>query len=377
MVTAHYFNGKDARTLQVSLHPAPGLIQIRGEGVVRSEPISAVRISSKLGHAPRLVYFSDGSHCEIADHAGFEALLYEAGMKPYSLLARLEANWRHAFIATLLFLALVFSLFQWGLPWAADVASAKVPHDLALRIDTDFLKSLGKQTLKPSKVGLETQERLTHRLQAWRGLDGVEYSLKFRDSPVIGPNAFALPGGTVVVTDQLVKLANDDDEVLAVLAHELGHVSGRHPMRQLLQGTVVGLVMTWYLGDISSLLATAPTVLLQSSYSRDFERSADHYAVEKLRANGIAPTKLADILEKLEANYHARKQRESNRAAAAKKSGQPVAQTKPASGVGAGQPAGTDQDDSANEDEEGGIMGYFASHPATSERIREIRGAAK
>jgi len=66
---------------------------------------------------------------------------------------------------------------------------------------------------------------------------------------------------------------------------------------------VIGLSMTWYFGDISSLLAIAPTVMLETSYSRNFERRADLYAVTLLRRNGIKPGRLADILERLENDH--------------------------------------------------------------------------
>jgi Zn-dependent protease with chaperone function len=160
------------------------------------------------------------------------------------------------------------------------------------------------------------------------------YTLEFRSSKDIGANAFALPGGTIIVTDQLVTLAGNDEEILAVLAHELGHVSERHPLRQLLQSSVAGLAMTWYLGDISTLLAAAPTLLLQSSYSRDFERRADRYAADMLRHNGIAPARLADMLGKLESSH-------------------------PAEKAGKGQASR--------------IAEFFSSHPDTEERIRTLR----
>ncbi len=60
-------------------------------------------------------------------------------------------------------------------------------------------------------------------------------TVEFRASPIIGANAFALPGGIVIVTDQLMQLAEHDDEILAVLAHEIGHVKHRHVLRGLPQ----------------------------------------------------------------------------------------------------------------------------------------------
>jgi hypothetical protein len=84
----------------------------------------------------------------------------------------------------------------------------------------------------------------------------------------MGANAFALPGGTVVVTDQLLELSPDDAALAGVLAHEIGHVEHRHLMRQLISGTVVGVVATLLAGDTSSVMVALPAVLADLSYSR-------------------------------------------------------------------------------------------------------------
>jgi len=335
MVNANYFDGRSARQQAVTLHAAPGLLEVRGEGLLREEPLSGMRITAKLGSAPRLLYFADGAHCEVNNHADFEALLRQAGAMPHSLLSRLENSWRHALAAALLSVIFVIALFYWGLPWAANIAAGRIPARVTLSMDTHFLSAIDDGMMQPSKLSKARQMKLRERFDGLRDANGLPpHRLVFRSSQAIGANAFALPGGTVVVTDQLVTLAANDEEILAVLAHELGHVSERHPLRQLLQSSAVGLAMTWYLGDVSNLLAAAPTLLLETSYSRDFERRADRYAANLLRMNGIAPTRLADILEKLEASHRGAK--------------------------------------SSNE-QPSRIAQFFSTHPDTSERIRDLR----
>lgn len=339
MVNANYFDGHSARQQAVTLRAVPGLLEVRGEAVQRDEPLADIRLSSKLGNSPRLIYFADGAHCAVSNHAGLEALLRQAGMVPQSLLSRLENSWRHALAATAFFVLFVISSIYWGLPWVAEIAAGRVPAKVTLSMDTHFLDSIDGSMMQPSKLSNARQAHLRKRFDALRDANGLPpHRLVFRSSPEIGANAFALPGGTVVLTDQLVNLAKNDEEILAVLAHELGHVKERHPLRQLLQSSVVGLAMTWYLGDVSSLLAAAPTLLLETNYSREFERRADRYAANMLRANGIAPTRLADILEKLEASHRGAK----------------------------------------NKDEQTpSIFRFISTHPDTSERIREIRSEAK
>ena len=113
----------------------------------------------------------------------------------------------------------------------------------------------------------------------------------------------ALPGGTIVVTDALVELAQNDAEILAVIAHELGHVEHRHSLRLALQSIGAGVILVAVTGDIGSvtdLAAGLPSLLLQNGYSRDMEREADTYALAWLNTACIPPRHFADILGRLD-----------------------------------------------------------------------------
>ncbi len=334
-VSASYYDGVSARRRAVTLSVDDGRLAVLGGEVLRLEPLGIVRISEKLGSAPRLIHFADGGHCEVVDHAAFDMLLKEAGYRPHSLVSYLEGRWRYALAAILLTAACSIAAYLWGLPWAAELAASRIPYSTAHIIDEHAMHMFDEGLMQPSKLSSERQRVLQRRFNALRaGRELPSYPLEFRSSKTIGANAFALPGGTVVITDELIDLAGNDEEVLAVLAHELGHVSERHPMRQLLQSSAVALTMTWYLGDVSSLLATAPTLLLQTRYSRDFERRADRFAADMLRGNGMPATRLADILQKLESSHRGARGEKGNQS---------------------------------------GVTDLLSSHPDTSERIRALR----
>jgi Zn-dependent protease with chaperone function len=127
--------------------------------------------------------------------------------------------------------------------------------------------------------------------------------LELRSGDAVGANALALPSGIIVMTDDLVELAQHDDELVAVLAHEIGHVRGRHALRQLLQTAGVSALALAVLGDVSSIsgLASAIPALLQAKHSRDFEREADVFAKQWLMKNNIAPERFDAILCRLDA----------------------------------------------------------------------------
>ena len=98
-----------------------------------------------------------------------------------------------------------------------------------------------------------------------------------------------------------------DEEIFAVFAHELGHVVKRHSLRQLLQSTSVAIISYLILGEATEGLLDAlnalPALLMNSSYSREFETEADDYAIHLLKQLQISPEHLGNALTSL-SHYH-------------------------------------------------------------------------
>jgi Zn-dependent protease with chaperone function len=163
------------------------------------------------------------------------------------------------------------------------------------------LEKMDEEYLYASKLSAR-QERL---IQAhFNNLSNGDrrYKLHFRSAPQMGANAFALPSGDVVLTDQLVALSRDDEfrDILGVLAHEKGHVVKKHSLRMAIKTGMAGAVIGYITGDISILASTIPTILINSSYSREFEHEADVYAISELKRLNISPKYIVHLFEVLE-----------------------------------------------------------------------------
>jgi Zn-dependent protease with chaperone function len=175
-----------------------------------------------------------------------------------------------------------------------------MPADADRAIGAGTLDVLDRVAFRSSELPNKRQQELRHRfIDMTKTLDdGHEYQLEFRRGGMIGANAFALPSGIVVMTDELVEMAKSDDELIAVLAHEIGHVRGRHALRQLLQAAGVSSLAAALFGDVSSISAvlSAAPALLHAKHSRDFEREADTFAKQWLHENGIAESNFDAIL---------------------------------------------------------------------------------
>ncbi len=300
MLLAHYYDGQAARRKEVCLSTDGLSVLIQGAGIDRAVPLSEIKVSEPLGSAPRLITFSDGAVCEVRDLPGLKQLLETAGYRE-GWLDAWQRSWKIALASMVLIAGVVAAAYVWGLPLAAAWGAGRMPPVVTRTLSQNTLASLDRVLLHPSVLTHERTDEIGRRFSALTrpGNGAGDETLLYRSSPVIGPNAFALPDGTLVLLDELVALADNDEQILAVLAHEAGHVYHKHGLRLLLQSSMVGAFVGWWLGDFSSMLAAVPAALAEARYSRNLESEADAYAATMLTANGIEPVRLAEMLEKL------------------------------------------------------------------------------
>ncbi len=195
----------------------------------------------------------------------------------------------------------------WGVPRLADRIATTIPPGAEHSLGEHTLAQFDRFGLGPSGLAQDRQDELYARFQnLLQGLDrGVADRIEFRDAPDIGANAFALPGGIVVVTDQLVHRLRDDREFDAVVAHELGHQQHRHALRQALRGSLIAVVAAVFAGDVGSagaVVVAVPTFLLGSHYSRGFEAEADAFAFDLLARHQESPRWFARAMQVLQAD---------------------------------------------------------------------------
>jgi predicted Zn-dependent protease len=306
-----------------------------GDGTVTARmPRSGITADAPIRGVPRTLRLPDGEHIETADHAAVAALWPEQGIAARAAYA-LESRWWAVGGGIAVTAACVWLVVAIALPLAADPVARSISPKLESYLGKQALTSLDATVLKPSKLPDDKQEEWNDKFGAFvAGEKGEEkYGIIFRRAGM--PNAFALPGGTIVVTDEMVAAVGSDDELLAVLAHEIGHVRGRHAMRLVLQSSGLAVLMTALAGDavgVTFLAVALPTMLLQSGYSRKFEAEADDYAFAHMKRHGVSPQAFADVMRRLE------------------------------------KETGGARDNDA-------MMRYLGTHPATAERIRRAEEA--
>ncbi|MHB1351994.1 MAG: M48 family metallopeptidase [Thiobacillus sp.] len=302
---ADYFDGETSRAHAVEATLDAGELRIRGEAVDLAVPLDRIEVAPPAGHARNVVHLPGARELHSADAAALlELSRLCASARPERWAHLLESRLGFALAALVVSVLIVTAGLRWGVPAVAQLAAHALPAWVDQRIGDEALALMDQFSLSPSTLPAARRETLEQKLaDQCRRQACPPYRLLFRDSRLFGANAMALPGGTVVVTDALVGLARHDEEVLAVVAHELGHVRHRHGLRLALQSLGAGAILvavTGDIGSISDLAAGLPSLLLQSGYSRDMEREADAYALAWLNTACIPPARFAAILERLD-----------------------------------------------------------------------------
>jgi Zn-dependent protease with chaperone function len=305
-----FFDGRSSARYDVEVQIGiDRVVRVTGAGAPREYRLAEVEISERIGSTPRTLRFADGSACEIVDNDAVDAALEQLDLtSAQHRVHRLESRWHYALAAGIAIVLITWGAIQFGIPAVARHVAMALPASTDQALGRQSLELLDRTMFAPTELSPERQTAIRGRFAGiTRDLqDGHDYRLEFRRGEGIGANAFALPSGIVVMTDELVALAQSDDELAAVLAHEVGHVVHRHSLRMLLQNSATSLLMLALVGDISSasvLVASVPTVLVQARHSRQFEAEADDYAYAWLDRAGISRRTFGAILARLEEKY--------------------------------------------------------------------------
>ena len=304
-ISARYYDGRTSETTAVRLsfwHD--GSVSLSGTAEAATYKLEDLDISTRIGNTPRLIGLPDGGKCEVSDNNAIDRILRKQATNHSSLLHTLENHYLFVLAAILVTIAAGTMTFKYGLPWLAERSAHALPQSVDRSLGKGTLDLLDQTLFSPTTLEPPVQARLGRRFaQMITTLPGGrDYQLLFRAGDNIGANALALPSGIIVMTDELVAASENDDELVAILAHEIGHLEHRHSIRMAMQSTAVALIIAAISGDMvssSSLLVALPTVLIHSSYSREFETEADEYAWHYLVDNGIPTESFAGILTRI------------------------------------------------------------------------------
>jgi predicted Zn-dependent protease len=334
-----YTDGQTGHRREVTANlGAAGLNILDADGRFVAEwPYESLRLVEEV-YAGQPVRLKEGrrgiARLTFVDHTILDALADKSrhlGRRDYRRhnTARRAAIWAGALVVTVVG-------FIYGLPLVAEPIAAIVP----LKWEEALGRSVRKQAMTllagRAKVCTRNSEgraalnRLVARLSGT-----VKTRYRFRvvvvDHPLV--NAFAAPGGYVIVFRGLIDKTPTAEGFAGVLAHEMGHVIERHGTEAIVKAIGLGMVFGAIVGDSSSIGSAARDLaadLMTKSYSRSAEREADRIGVTMLNRANIRGDGFADFFNRV-----------------AKMQGP-----------------------------RGGVSSYFATHPSSTARAKRVRQMA-
>ena len=208
-----YFDGESPLAHPASLIFNSGEVTLTGDDLCLTYATDTLIVSPRVGHADRYISLPGSGQYQCADHSFLDQLTQE--IKSEGPVAWLEERYAVAVASVVIIFCALLSGYFYGLPALAQKIVPRIP------IETEIL--LGDRTLawlddnnwfESTKIDQVQQQSITKRFHQLHDTLAISphIRLEFRNSEFIGPNAFALPGGVIIITDQMVIAAESEEE---------------------------------------------------------------------------------------------------------------------------------------------------------------------
>jgi Zn-dependent protease with chaperone function len=281
-----------------------------------------------------------------ADAAAQQALLDGLNALPANTVPTL-AQWRQrtrrqrrvlqGVLVGLGVLALSVVLLVWQHDRVLDWITWQIPREVETRLGASIAEQIERdRRVLDDGAAVAAMQTIGARLVA-----GSAYSYRWLVVDDDSVNAFALPGGIIVVHRGLIERAASADELAAVLAHEAQHVEQRHSLRHLVNQTGLAAAMLVVLGDVNAVVLLIAHQAGAQYFSRSMETEADLVGVRQLHERKFLTRPMLTMFEKLK-NADARR-------------------------------GGAKKPERAEPREGAGALDWLSSHPQVDERIHAIR----
>lgn len=304
-VSARFFGSNDAHPEHASLELSAGRLWLRTARLYRPVPLDSHAIQASSGPTPRVLRFPDGGVCEV-DGAQLDQML--AGQKrpdPTNGRSRLRQCAKILALSLLILGIVLTASFHLLKPLVADYVATRIPAQWLRSASEQALLTLDRDWLGESTLPLARRDAIRAHFAALRApAEGAPpYQLLFRDGGKLGAIAFALPGGEIVISDQMVMLAQEDRETLALLAQQLGQLHQQKRLSEAVSESLLPVLKAVYLQDLEQGSTALANNLLALRDSAASLAAADRYAVAMLRANGIESIWLATALQRADSGH--------------------------------------------------------------------------
>ena len=305
--SGHYFDGRTTARRPVTIVLAPSGLELhitdgarafwpygditQTQGAYANEPVRLERGSP----IPEAVVVEDPAFLEALQRFARESERQFTGPRHRASLVSLVV------LAGAASIAVIAGLFLWGIPALAELVTPIIPTSWETALGESVVQQLAPIDRQCTDGRLkDSVDGIVARLAAARPDSPYRFHVTVVDGPVF--NAFAAPGGQIVVFRKMLQSAENPEELAGVLAHEMQHIYHRHAMKALVRDLSIAAIVGAVFGDITgigALAVTAGRTLTTLHYSRETESEADREGLRLLQAARIDPAGMVRFFETL------------------------------------------------------------------------------
>ncbi|MGH7255055.1 MAG: M48 family metallopeptidase, partial [Nitrospirales bacterium] len=277
------------------------------DGKTRMWPYAQIRQAqgAYAGEQVRLEFGGDLPEMVVVSDPAFLAALHDLSPEAMAHLHDPRTRGRRVRLTVLAAVGVVVVgaiLYLYGIPGLAALAAPHVPVSWEAHLGQQVVERwVPEDTRCADPARLAALRDLVERLLATEPQNPYTFHLYVADDPMV--NAFAAPGGYIVVFRGLLEQTETPEELAGVLAHEIQHILKRHTTRMVLEQASTGVLLSALSGDVTGTLAfglEAARTLGGLRYSRTHEREADAGGMAMLAAAGVDPQGMIRFFQTLQ-----------------------------------------------------------------------------
>jgi Zn-dependent protease with chaperone function len=282
-------------------------LQFQSEAVSLDIPLATLEV--EFVNAGKGIFFNDSRRPEVKIFTWDQSILRHPAIRAHpqarAVLGRRE-------LTRALRLTLYFAAGCALVMWLGSLAMSTMARAIAARIPMEWEQKIGAGEIEKLRIrgrllddSNEVAQLTALAAPLIQALPAGRRDLKFYISGDPEPNAFALPGGQVVVNAGLLQMTDQPEELLGVLAHELAHQTKRHAMRRTIAAAGPLVIFGLFLHSNSGLgnfLTMGSGLMVYQGFSQDYETEADDTGWSYLVAANIDPRGMIRAFQKLEAS---------------------------------------------------------------------------
>ncbi|CAN5365486.1 hypothetical protein BH09PSE1_BH09PSE1_05560 [soil metagenome] len=291
-----FLDGRSARALPAAVEIADGLVRITVGDATHDWPFKGLDVVVE-GDQARLSHRSDPDARLVMPKAEWTRL---GGAHGEAVARRRRGIETHLVVGLTAFAAATIAFVFFGVPALSGPLARATPPSFEVGMGRNFDAQLGAVFKTcDGRPGQEALAGLGRRIAS--GADtGFDVRVRAVHAPML--NAFALPGGPILVTDDLIRDAKSPDELSAVVAHEVSHIEKRHVMQAVWRSLGIGLLLDAVVGGGSGAGQQAVLLAGQATdlrYGRAAESEADVRGQQLLHKQGLSSRGMASFFARL------------------------------------------------------------------------------